>query len=666
LKELYNNLLARLLLFTLFYLLFWPDAIAQSRHHNRTSPLLPAIDTLRLPAGVYFLTSTSYLIIPRDTSVLINTWRRMSSEELSQLRSGRLYDSLYARLHHRKLGKMLYDLAFVPPDGEGTLPDSVQSQKNDIPFLSFQGKVISGISIKVLSPFGTSLSDTLLAAQSRAARFGNATHINTRKSVIRHQLLIKPGDRFDPREVADNLRIIRDLPYISEASFLITESAPGSDTVNITVIAKDNWSIGGNLTVIDLTRYRGSLYDGNFLGSGDRFTVSMSVNGKRAPFFRFDGISYAFTNIYGSFIDLQINLSQDDQGNRQATLSATRPFFSYATKYAGGLSVSMQRQVSENADGTNQVGDYLTESGWFGRSYPLLQSDPTTRFVVTGGFLNRHFYNRPVVTIDSNIGFYNNTSLLGSVMITRNQYYNTNYIMRFGLMESLPYGFFTGVTFGPVITDFYTRFYGNIGLSSGNFIGKFGYLYGNLNIGGYLNRDQFEDGLLKIKLQYMSNIYFSRDHRYRFRSLVNTQLGYQINPRSNNRDIDNLPNLLDLRIKSNDTLYQGNRLFTASYSAITYTPWYFYGFRFGLQATLEIGLVSKTPSSPFSARFVSGIGFSLLIQNDNLILPPIQISCFFYPSSTGVPPVQLDLNQVSDITFADFSPHAPRIESLQN
>ena len=622
-------------------------------------------DTISFPAGIYFISPTDYYFFPKDTTLVITSFRKIRSEEANELRSQTLYDTIFRKFAKSKLSKLLYNLAFVSPN-VSSLPDTIQTQKIEVPFLPYQGMYIREVHIKSLDPFGATIFDTTGQAQTALGRFGNQFHINTHVRVIQNQLMFRKGQRLNAEKIADNMRLLQELPYIDDARIVVTEIAPGSDTVDVTVITKDNWSIGATVAIVELTSYRGSLYDANFLGSGDRLSVFWSMNNSRAPFFRFDGLSYNFTNISGSFIDGIISLTQDDDGNQTLYTGLSRPFFSYSTRLAGGLNFTLAKTVVPLSDTLTQVASYHQEGAWLGISSPLNSSTPATRFVVAQSVQVRRYLSRPEVTIDSNIGYYNSTTILTGLQISKNKYYNTDYILQFGKMESFPYGFLGQLTAGPSITDFYTRFYMNAGASGGNFINKFGYLYGSINLGGYLNRDAFEDGLLKCEAQYMSYLYHSRSKRFKFRSYVSFQFNCQFNERENNRDFYDLADEARIRSVTTDSLLTGNKVAFLSFSTVAYAPWYFYGFRFALQGTVWGGLSAPKERSLLDSPFMTGIGVGLLFKNDNLIFPTIMISCFVYPTTPGVPFIQFDMFETSSYDFRDFSPTAPYVQTMRN
>lgn len=661
-----RRLIINFLLQFLFLLAIPFIAVCQEWNQDSVVPHeILKYDTIHFKSGIYFVNPTEYYIFHRDTTVVIGSLRKLRAEEVNKLRTQTLYDSIYQKFGRNRLSKLLYNLAFVAPR-ESFLPDSIQSQKIEIPFLPYEGMYIRNVSVKSLDPFGTSIFDTAGVVQSRAARAGNQVHLTTQRSVIRNQLTFRNGDQLNAEKIADNMRILKDLPYLADARIVVTEIYPGSDTVDISVITKDKWSIGATVIIIDLGRSRGSLYDANFLGSGDRFSVFWSTSYSRAPFLRFDGLSYTFTNIGRSFIDATISATQDNDDNETIYAGLSRPFYSYSTRLAAGLNFTLAKTVTQVNDSISQVGRYHQEGAWLGFSSPINSTNPATRIVIAQSLINRHYYRRPVVTVDSNFGYTNTTTILTSLQLSRNKFYNADYIFQFGKTELFPYGFLGQVTIGPAINDFYTRFYMCFGASAGNFINKFGYLYGRFSLGSYLQKDDFEDGLLKIEAFYMSYLYFSKSRRFKFRSYVTCQYNYLFNELKTNQDSYDLSETIHLNTVKNDSLFIGSQVVSLSLSSVIYTPWYFYGFRFALKGTVWAGMSAPRAKPLWESRFMTGIGVGLIFNNDNLIFPTIMVSCFVYPTTPGVPLIQFDLFETSSIDNLGFGPTAPYIQTMRN
>jgi hypothetical protein len=583
----------------------------------------------------------------------------------AQDKSKSFYDSIYARSRSSRVTSMLYDLAFVPPR-VSSLPDTLQTQKIEDPFLPFVGKIIRNVRIVTLDPFGPTIFDTAGKPHTGLGKFGNRMHITTQNIVVRKNLMFRHGQQVDPAKIADNQRILKELPYIDDARILLTETSPGSDSVDATVIVKDVFPVGGTVIIIGPLNYRGTLYDQNLLGTGNRLALYMSVKNARAPFFRFDGISCDFTNILGSFLDGQLYMTRDDGGNQQLFAGISRAFYSYSVRFAGGLNFTLATTINPVNDSVTNIGHYNQEYGWLGYAHRLMGKDSMTRFILTGGIYNRYYMTRPRVQADSNSGYFNTTYFLAGIAVSRNQYYNADYILQFGKTELLPYGHLCQVVFGPVISEFYTRFYLDLDASAGNYIHGFGGLYGRLNVGGFFNRDHFEDCLVKINVRYLTRLFFPTSKSYRFRSFFNLDYICGFNQRSGNDNYTDLSDWMKIPNVQTDSLFRGTQMMNLGLASIMYTPWYFYGFRFALRLTFQGGLVSREGSSLFRRPFYCGLGAGILIKNDNLVFPTFQVSCFVYPSVPGVSLIQFDAFETTSLWSNDFNVRPPVLQTIQN
>jgi len=581
-------------------------------------------------------------------------------------RSEKFYDSVYRKFNRHRFTKLLYNLAFVAPK-VSDLPDSVQVEKSENPFNLYNGKIIRRISIKTLGPFGPTIYDTAEVARTSAGKALNAVHMNTRKHVIRKNLLIHPGETIKPEILADNERILRNLSAIDNARIIVTEQYPGSDSVDIMVVTKDVWSIGVEIPTITTSKIQFRLYDANFLGLDDNLSTKFSVETKRAPFLRFDGFSYTYRNIGGSFIDCSLDYSFDDEGNQGIKGTFTRSFLTNYTKWAGGLSIGFWKNIISLNDTLEAVTYFNDQNAWAGWSVTPVAPPAFTRFIITGGAYRRQFTSRPFVSIDSNRAFYNHLQLLTGFAISRNNYYLIDYLSAFGKTETLPYGYLIQATLGEEFTDFYQRFYCGIKFSAGDYFEKIGYFQASVRLGSFIDHDNFEDAVLKVSTLYFTPLKtFKRSH-LKLRSFFLTDYRNGFNLRDNNKDYFDLNNKLNInKVKDSDVLV-GTQIFSAKLSLIIYTPWYFYGFRFAILGQLAGGLCSAYKQPLFKSRFIFGIGTGVIIKNDNLVFPNFMIAGYFYPTTPGgINMFQGVLSSTPVDRLSDFNVGSPQMETLGN
>jgi hypothetical protein len=648
------------------FILFFSVGYSQSVSVPPSESVVSDGDTVYIRHGTYILLKNMSITIPRDTFYILPYGKGDMSDARSYQNSKIFYDTMYKKFSRKKITKLIYNLAFIEPQ-QTDLPDTTQVLRSAQPYEGFQGKIIRKIDVKILPPFGANIFDTTRVAETGIGKTLNSVHMNTRKHVIRKNLLFKNGDRVDPSVLADNERILRDLAAIDNARIIISPTGPESDSVDLLVVAKDVWSIGIDVPVVTPQKVRFRIYDANFLGQGNQLINSMSMDLYRAPFFLYEGLSYTYANIEGSLIDATIGYEADHMGNMIMLLRFDRSFLTNQTKWAGGAAASYITNVNNMVETAPITSHSNYEGIWLGRAFLLKGQKELSRAVVAAAVYRRDFGSRPEVTIDSNRGYYNGLQVLSALSFSRNNYYLTDYIMDFGKTENLPYGHLIQITVGADRCDFYSRVYTGIHLAAGNFFKKFGYISSYIKFSGFFYHTSFEDAVLKFNFNYFTPLLKTPDKRFKFRVFYSANYRYAINSRSNNLDYYDAN--LDFKIDKvgNGNYFNGVNIISGRLATVCFSPWYFYGFRFAAMIELQSGLVAKKNEPLYNAPFFSSIGLSLIIKNNNLIFPAFLISGYFYPSSSAdFRQFQFMINSNLNVDYYDFNVNAPHEENLGN
>ena len=594
------------------------------------------------------------ILAPKDDSVVKGTLVKKTKI---------FYDSVFLRFNRHKITKLLYSLAFVAPQ-MNTLPDSVQALASENPYKEYEGKIIRHIHVLSLDPFGPTVIDTARKPAGSIGKFLNLIHIQSAPFVLRKMMLIREGQALDPFVMADQQRLLKDLSYIDDARVLVIP-ATSEDSVDVLVVTKDVWSIGLIVPTITPQIVRFRIFDANFAGLGDRLALNLSFAANRAPFARFDGFSYTYTNIMGTFTDATINYYKDDIQQVNVGFWLDRAFVTNRTKYAGGVSY----QYNKLAYGPDEDNPLYTKANsgylWLGRAYQIAEYKIPTRFIVSGCFQSTAYLQRPSIALDSNSGYYDVTQLLASVSFSRNNYYLIDYFLNFGKIENIPYGRLMQFTFGPQHTNFYTRLYTRLTYFQGNFIKKFGYIQGGVDLGVFFNQRTFEDGVFTARLNYMSYLYFTPDKRYKFRTYIFSIYRQGFLRRTNNNDFAFINQDLHINNYDSDTVFKGVNSIACYFATVAFTPWYFYGFRFAFTGMFAGGFKSDGFSKLFQNRFFAELGVGLLIKNDNLIFPTFLFNIYFYPTpAVGVPWLQWNFSETPNLQMKDYNPLVPSVETL--
>ena len=138
------------------------------------------------------------------------------------------------------LGRLGKSISTNPPE---EAPQRVANQ-----FLKYKGKIIRSVELVRLS-FQSNIYDTTLVKYDLGVRLANVFHKNSREKVIRNNLFFKEGGRLYPYLVADNERYLRDLSFIQDARIIVDFAEDNTDSVDVVVITKDIFSMGGKLKI---------------------------------------------------------------------------------------------------------------------------------------------------------------------------------------------------------------------------------------------------------------------------------------------------------------------------------------------------------------------------------------------------------------------------------
>ena len=133
----------------------------------------------------------------------------------------------------------------------------------------------------------------------------NSMHYPTREKQIRNDLLFHTGDTLDPVEIRNNRRLLRSRDYITDVNILAVPRPDDTTIVDMYVLTKDKWTISADLDIDSDGPSSVEIYDDNFLGLGDRFSIRTYLDWKHA--FRYGGnlVEYSMTQYRRDFLGRQ-------------------------------------------------------------------------------------------------------------------------------------------------------------------------------------------------------------------------------------------------------------------------------------------------------------------------------------------------------------------------
>jgi len=565
-----------------------------------------------------------------------------------------VYRKIEAYSTKRKLTSLVHDLILKPVLKTSSPSVAIAGYQAHKSFRNFEGKLIRHINIVTLDPFGYSVYDTIAHPRSFLEKSGNSLHVKTQHFIIRNQLLIHTNDRFDSLLVTESERLIRSQSYIHDVDITAALTAADSDSVDLFVSASDLWSIIPDGSMSD-TRLTFKLADKNLAGLGHTFSGSYTqnyINGDNAF-----STYYYIPNIKNTYISSRVGYAIDENHNYLKSLNIERPFFSPVARWAGGVSVSQQRQpawIYKNdttrlfLNSKYNIQDYWAAAAWQifkGKS----ETDRTTKLIFSGRIFNIRYLEKPLEQPELKEYYTNEHFFLSGLGISSRKYVEQYYIFRFGTPEDVPVGIAYGMVGGYRVKN-NARWYWGLQHSWGNFF-KWGYFGTRIEYGTFITGDKSTEEVLSASMNYFSGLFTIGN--WKFRQFVRPELTIGMNRASYDRIT--LNDGYGLNGFDSDVL-SGTRRFLFVIQTQSYAPWNLLGFRFGPYLNLSFGMLGDETSGFRKSRVYPQLGMGVLIKNDYLIIRYFQLSFAFYPTIPGDGNNVFKANpfRTTDFGFPDF------------
>jgi outer membrane protein assembly factor BamA len=233
--------------------------------------------------------------------------------------------------------------------------------------LIHDGARIGAVQLRTRDLFDVAGSDD----DTTLARIANRLHIQTRDRVIAQQLLVHPGDRFDPRLLEESARILRDTRYLRDAE--VRPVAYHDGAVDVEVVTQDVWTLNPG---ISFGRAGGKSTSGfeieelNLLGLGTQFGVGFKSEVDRDS----TSLYYRDRQLGSSWWDMSLRYSDNSDG-RLGEVAFDHPFYALDSHWASGVSLRDDARIDARYDRGEIIDEYQTRqryaSAYWGRSAGL-------------------------------------------------------------------------------------------------------------------------------------------------------------------------------------------------------------------------------------------------------------------------------------------------------
>ncbi len=549
-----------------------------------------------------------------------------------------LPDTFFLAKKKGLLGRLGKSISTTPID---EAPQKVENQ-----FLMYRGKIIRSIQLVRLG-FESNIYDSTIVKKDLGVRLANTFHKNSQERVIYNNLFFSEGVRLSPYLFADNLRYLRDLSYIQDARILVEFAENSNDSVDVIVLAKDVFSLGGKLKIDDRTRGRVELQDENVAGTANRIFISALYDKARTPVQDFSA-ELTKRNINGSFIDWTTGFSNFapsfSSSKREVTTFYSRITKPLVTPYipsTGALEAAYFDTNNGYSSDSLYQSDlkyrYYTIDGWFGYSLDSKRSlyenkeIRVHKFAALRSFIQRFSAIPQINKTKFDYRFSNQMGILASVNIFKQVFYKTNFIYGFGRNEDVPEGFTVSLIQGWTKTQQVKRPYTGIDFTLTNFKNQGFFTNYTFRAGTFFYRKRFEDMDLLFNVDHFTRLRkLNRQWLHRF--FMSTGITTQINP------VFNAPLFLNsvygLPYFNPENISADFRS-TIKLESVFYNLKKILGFRFAPFIFSDISLLKPTKANFDKSDLFTGIGGGVRTRNENLVFGTIELKGYYFPRTNG-------------------------------
>ncbi len=478
----------------------------------------------------------------------------------------------------------------------------VAAVRSEAAFMPYEGKIIRKIIIRHID-FQKTVYDTTKNIKNTITRLGNKLHSTSKDWVIRDNLFIREDKALNPYKLADNERHLRDLDFLLDAKFYVIPLRKNPDSVDIVVLTRDVFSLGGTVNPANPSRTRLRLYDANLGGWGQRLQFNGLIEPDRDPNFIYEFL-YRKNSIAGTFINGTIGYTQLNTGSSYGEeeekayyIRFDRPLVSPYTRYAGGMELS--RNWSENFFSINDSlfkdYRYVINDFWIGYNIGANSNNDRSRHFIAVRAFDQHFTRVPSQEREQQRPLYNDqTFVLGSATFFKQDFYTSRFIYGFGRTEDVPYGHNISLITGWSRQRGLERSY--FGLEAEKaMVSRLGEFYTiGIRAGGFRHNKRLEDATVLISGKLMSRLIPRGNFLFRQSIIVDYTRVFRQRT-SVPLDINNEFGLQYFRA---DSLW-GTKRFHIQSETVAFSPWQFLGFRFAPFAFGEMAMISGDDQSIF-------------------------------------------------------------------
>ena len=516
-------------------------------------------------------------------------------------------------------------------------------KRNEEAFRGYEGLIIRNIIIHRL-PFGISIGDTSKKLINSLTSLANDLHHLTKSRVIKKNLFFEKGQPLKPYLMADNERYLRQLLYLQDADFFVRRTAPGSDSVDVTVEVKDVFSLGGAINDLGLKQTNIEFREDNFAGTGNAGVIYGLYDDRRKNNFAFGG-EYNSRNIGGTFVDGKIGYQsfyptiRGPKEDNNYYVNLMKPLVNRYMQWIYELDASYHSTINLYSKDSIYFSDihyrYYKVEAWAGyninaKNFTSQEESQKLRKLIGLRVIDQKFLEVPdKFQLKYNWQYSNLKATLATLTFYRQNFYKTQYIYGFGRNEDIPEGLLLSLTAGYTIKQNLSRPFLGFNFQQYQFNKEKNYLSYSLRAEGFLNHKTIED------INFLGSVFYF-DHlkkigtKWKQRFFLNFDLAQQVNSVLNEPLFANsqfgMPEYGN-EIIGNERV-GGTLRATAKAESEFFSPLSVVAFKFAPFVFSNVSVFSPYLSN---TKILTSVGGGIRTRNESFVFGTIELKGYYFP-----------------------------------
>ena len=593
-------------------LLFFDTAFSQTTEVPKGST-----DTICVDAGMLVILKDSFFITTADTLLPTNGEKvRIRRDPYQHTKA--FYDSLAVKAGKSKVKKELYKL-FIR-DNNPVKNVAKNEKTREAYFRKYRKKIVRDVKTLRVPILDGDVNDTSWVTTTPLGRLLNF-HPQTNSGMVKKSAIVKTGDVVDDNTLADIERLVREMPTIRDARLYVSPVKGSRDSIDLVIVTQDYFPINISADYRSANNFNTGIADKNITGTAFETGFNIQRRTDLSPDYAY--IAYVSkNNLFNRFADFKAEGTARD-GRKTQSMILNRDFLSEDLPDIGGV---YMKHVQDKYVKSDPVSAYelLNGGAWYGHSFT---GENHWSIVPAIAFDAYSYSAKPAYSENASFGLLDRHNVIGSITVLKREFIRSALVNDFGTSEYFPVGIAVNMASGIEVTQRFTRYNFNGGVSWSRFVNDVGYLGVSFKSGVYHHGKRLEDLNAMLTFNYFSPLLklgLVRWRQFADFTFRNVQLRYASpliplnGPWSNASGVS----------PDGDTYVQ------YGIQQVFYMPWYLYGFRFSFFDGIDIYQL-HTVTTGLNGGAFPVYKVALNIQNDFFTYSALSLKAEWYPSANG-------------------------------